>query len=336
MFSRAILNENEQALPGLTLWLELIMTYAALKKRLAASQVAILDGATGTELERRGVAMDPAAWCGAATLGNDAILTEIHTDYIAAGADIITANTYAASRLMLNGAGLGDRVEEIVTRAVAAAQAARDKSGRPEVVVAGSLSHMVPVAAGSDVVDPAQVPSKAAMSDAFHEVAGVLKSAGVELILLEMMYAYDRVPLVVEAALSTGLPVWFGASARRLPDGRLGSFDRLETRPLDDILAHIPASGIDAAGIMHTGAELIEESLAAVRQRFAGPLTAYPDSGFFEMPGWRFVDIITPERYQTFAESWIAAGAQVIGGCCGLGVDHVKAAVRARARAQAS
>ena len=81
--------------------------------------------------------------------------------------------------------------------------------------MAGSLSHMVPVAAGTDVVDPKAVPSPAAISDAFEELAGVLKRAGADLILLEMMYAHSRIPLVVSAALNTGLPVWFGASARR-------------------------------------------------------------------------------------------------------------------------
>ncbi len=309
------------------------MTYANLKARLERGEVAILDGGTGTELERRGVAMDPAAWCGPATLGNDAVLTAIHADYIAAGAEIVTANTYAASRLMLNGAGLGDRVKEIATRAVEAALVARQRSGRTDVVVAGSLSHMVPVAAGTDVVDPSMVPPDAEISDAFHELAGVLKAAGVELILLEMMYAHGRVPLVLEAARATGLPVWFGASARRGNDGGVASFDRIEERPLSDILAFIPPHGIDAAGIMHTGAELVEEALGEVRQHFKGPLTAYPDSGYFEMPGWRFVDIIAPDRYQQFAERWIGAGAQVIGGCCGLGPEHVKAAARARAAA---
>jgi S-methylmethionine-dependent homocysteine/selenocysteine methylase len=92
------------------------MVYKSLMGRLAHGGIAILDGATGTELEKRGVVMDPAAWCGPATLGNDTILTGIHADYIAAGADVITANTYAASRLMLTGAGYGDRVEEIATR----------------------------------------------------------------------------------------------------------------------------------------------------------------------------------------------------------------------------
>ena len=92
---------------------ETIMRYARLKDRLAAGETIILDGPTGTELQRRGAPMDPAAWCGPATLDNDRLLTEIHADYIRAGADVITANTFASSRLVLAKAGLADRVSEI-------------------------------------------------------------------------------------------------------------------------------------------------------------------------------------------------------------------------------
>jgi len=61
------------------------MAYDRVKKRLAAGQIIVLDGATGTELQRRGAPMDPAAWCGPATLHADRLLTEIHADYIEAG-----------------------------------------------------------------------------------------------------------------------------------------------------------------------------------------------------------------------------------------------------------
>ena len=81
------------------------LAYRRVKDALDNRQFIVLDGGTGTELQRRGVAMDPAAWCGPATLNNDELLTQIHLDYIVAGADVITANTYASSRLMLTPAG---------------------------------------------------------------------------------------------------------------------------------------------------------------------------------------------------------------------------------------
>ncbi len=310
------------------------MGYAQLETRLSEGDIVILDGPTGTELQRRGVPMDPAAWCGPATLDNDRLLSEIHADYIAGGADVITANTYASSRLMLAKAGLADRVREINQRAVAAALRARNTApDGARAVVAGSLSHMVPMPRGSAAADPRQLPSDAEIEDALHELAQILAGTGCELIILEMMYHPARVRAALDAARSTKLPVWFGASARRGSDGKPVSFLQSEELPLAAIAGLIPQSGIAAAGIMHTGAELIGEALDVVRQHFDGPLMAYPDSGYFEMPDWRFVDVIAPQRFESFCRDWIAAGVQIIGGCCGLTPDHIRAAVRARAAA---
>lgn len=301
--------------------------YAKLKDRLDHGDIVILDGATGTELQRRGVAMDPSAWCGVASLGNQAVLRDIHSDYIAAGAEVITANTFASSRVVLKQAGFGDRFEEINRAAVQAALDARDTSGR-DVVVAGSLSHLTTFSGTN--VPPDKQPSDEETAASFHEMAAFLKSLGVDLLLLEMMYRPDRVPLVIDAALATGLPVWFGLSARRGANGRLLSyFDEAEV-PLQQIVDQIPARGLDAAGCMHSGAELTGEALTMIRKRFKGPLTAYPDSGYFEMPDWRFHDVIAPQRLEQFYLDWLEKGVQVIGGCCGLTIDHVKAAVRAR------
>ena len=304
--------------------------YARVKSALDGRQFIVLDGGTGTELQRRGVSMDPAAWCGPATLGNDDLLTQIHLDYIVAGADVITANTYASSRLMLTPAGYADQVVEINERAVAAALRAREEADSvTHVAVAGSLSHMIPIVAGGRKVDSNLGLSKAQMSDGFHELAHILKAAGVDHLMLEMMYDPVRVPLAVAAALSTGLPVWFGLSARRGADGALLSYDQLDDVPLQDIVDLIPSSGIDAAGVMHTPSDLVSDSLDLVGAKFVGPLMAYPDSGHFEMPDWRFVDTISPERLETYLNEWIGHGARILGGCCGLTIEHIEAAWRA-------
>lgn len=307
------------------------MAYAKLKQRLDAGEVIILDGATGTELQRRGAPMDPAAWCGPATLHNDKLLTEIHADYIDAGVEVITANTFASSRLMLSRAGYGDRVEEINRRAVEAALRARDgRPGGAQVVVAGSLSHMVPIAEGTAAVDPEGLPDDAEFAAACNELAQILATAGCELIILEMMYHPKRIRFALDAALATGLPIWFGSSARRGKDGRAVSFDQLGELPLEEVTGLIPNRGVDAAGVMHSRAELIAEALQSVRRHFDGPLMAYPDSGYFEMPDWRFVDVIASQRFEVFCREWIKLGVQVLGGCCGLSVEHIQAAVRAR------
>ena len=152
----------------------------AIERRLAAGEVLLLDGGTGTELERRGAAMHDEVWCGAATLSSGDLLRDIHEDYIRAGASVIVANTYASNRIMLEPAGLGGEFEAINRRAVEIGLEARDRAaGGDAVAVAGSMSHMVPMRH-----DPGQVPSPARTAECFSEMAATLASAGVDLIIM--------------------------------------------------------------------------------------------------------------------------------------------------------
>ena len=97
--------------------------YLRIKEKINRNELIILDGGVGTELQKRGIEMD-GSWCGSASL-NTEILKQVHLDYIEAGAEIITANTYASSRLMLNSAGLGENFEEINEKAINSAKSAR-------------------------------------------------------------------------------------------------------------------------------------------------------------------------------------------------------------------
>ena len=311
------------------------MSYINLKQRLDSGEVITLDGATGTELQRRGVEMSPEAWCGPATLGNADLLTQIHLDYIHAGSDVITTNTYAANSMMLTPAGYRNKVKDIVKTAVDAALRARDKApnGR-NVVVGGSLSHMVPHIAGTDLVDPDRTPPPAQMAESFHELAQLLKAGGVDHIMLEMMYEENRTPLALAAAQATGLPVWFGLSARRSDAGNIISFNLAEESPLETIINFIPETGIDVVNVMHTQPQAVSDTIEMVRKRFTGPIGVYPDSGYFEMPDWNFNEVIPAEKLEGFYSEWVNNGVQLIGGCCGLTIEHIQAAQRVKAAAK--
>ena len=311
------------------------MSYQIIKQRLDAGEVIILDGATGTELQRRGVEMSPEAWCGPATLGNADLLTQIHLDYIHAGSDVITTNTYAANSMMLTPAGYRNKVKDIVKTAVDAALRARDKApnGR-NVVVGGSLSHMVPHIAGTDLVDPDRTPPPAQMAESFHELAQLLKAGGVDHIMLEMMYEENRTPLALAAAQATGLPVWFGLSARRSDAGTIISFNLAEESSLETIINFIPETGIDVVNVMHTQPQAVSDTIEMVRKRFTGPIGVYPDSGYFEMPDWNFNEVIPAEKLEEFYSEWVNNGVQLIGGCCGLTIEHIQAAQRVKAAAK--
>jgi len=299
------------------------MSYAKIEHRLKNRGIVILDGGTGTELERRGVVMNPKAWCGPATLDNAALLEQIHCDYIAAGADIITANTYASSRLMLGAAGFGAQFEEINRIAVNSALRAREKSGHSDVLVAGCLSHMCPYTGGIAKPDQVNLLSQAEMADGFGELALFLRDEGCDLILLEMMYYPDRMAHAFDAAIATKLPVWAGFSARRNQAGEIVSHASQSDIPFEDVVRVLRDYDVAAAGIMHTPSDVISDALTILRNVYDGPLTAYPDSGYFKMPNWQFEKVIPADEFLKFATQWIDSGVQVIGGCCGLSPEHI-------------
>lgn len=291
------------------------MSYAPVHDRLSSGKVVLLDGAVGTELQRRGVAMEPTAWCGSAGPESAAILTGIHRDYITAGADVITANTFATSRMVLRAAGLDDRFAEINRIAIDAALGAADG----KVAVAGSISHMTPRR------DLHGEPDLVELADAQAELAMTLKDGGCDMILLEMMFTPERLDAAFRAAAATGLPVWAGFSARRGADGRVLSFAQNSDIAFDQIVSVLADHQVAAAGVMHSESEVTGDALDLIRHVFDGPLTAYPDSGHMKMPDWQFHDIIPVPDFHDFATGWVAQGVQVLGGCCGLGPDHIAA-----------
>ena len=89
-----------------------------LERTLGQGRLLIIDGATGTQVEKKGGAMNQHGWSCAAQLFVPDLVQEVHQDYIHAGADIVIANTYATNRNVMAGAGLAERTEEAITTAI--------------------------------------------------------------------------------------------------------------------------------------------------------------------------------------------------------------------------
>ena len=298
---------------------------AAIERSLEAGEIIVIDGATGTELERRGANMHDKAWCAMTTLTDPALLRQVHEDYIRAGARVITANTFSTNRNMLEPAGLGSRFEELNRRAVELAHEARERTGMAErVAVAGSMSHQVPIVKGADQRDAHAVPTPEIAEANFREMAQLLAASGVDLILMEMMSDPELANPAIAAAVATGLPVWVGFSVRTGESGTPASYVRPDLSAAE-MLDMIPLDGIRVAGVMHSKANTIAPAIELLKARWTGPLMVYPDSGYFKMPHWQFVDVLPVDDFVAFSRQWIAAGVQVVGGCCGLGIEHIEA-----------
>lgn len=288
-------------------------------ERLDADEILIIDGGTGSELQRRGVAMDAQAWSGAAALAHEALLREIHEDYIRAGAEVITANTFGTARFVLASAGLDGDFERINRRAVRAAREAREAASAGPVAIAGSLSCLPPRN------DPGAYPDRRAESGAYRELAEFLASEGADLIALEMMEDTVHSRMAMAAAIETGLPVWLGVSTRlNGAGGGLVGFDFPDTPLAEPLEALIPMNPA-VVNIMHTPPEAVGPALDEVRRLWDGPVGAYPELGDFEAPDWQFTRQLAPDEFVAHAKAWTGRGARVLGGCCGTLPEHIRA-----------
>ncbi len=296
------------------------MKYDVIRRKLARGEIIILDGGTGTDIQRRGAPMSGETWCADVNGTHGDIVKEVHLDYIAQGADIVTANTYATSPLNFSHIGRVDDVNKIDAVAVAIAKAAVADS---DVCVAGSMSTMRPMQLGTDRNDLAvEWPEEEARA-LFAMKAKGLKDAGVDLIMMEMMRDADYAILACEAALATGLPVWIGIAVEKREDGQLAGFGRSD-QLLSNFAPALAALKPDVICIMHSSPEDTGPAIEILKQSWSGPIGAYPESGYFKSPDWVFTEI-TPAELLGSAKTWQQQGVTIFGGCCGIGPAHIAA-----------
>ena len=294
--------------------------YDLIRQKLARGEPIILDGGTGTDIQRRGVPMSNSTWCAEANVTHPDVVREVHADYIKAGADIIIANTFATSALLFNAL---DRDDELLAIDKAAVKIAMDAAKGHNVAVAGSMSTMRPVVAGSDRTSKQREWPEAEARALFKRKADNLAAAGVDLIMMEMMRDTDYSVWATEAAQATGRPVWIGISVER-HGGKLTGFGR-EDQDFNTVARVLSALKPDVISIMHTSPNDTDEAIDILRKHWKGPIGAYPESGYFKMPDWTFVDIIPPEELVKRSGAWKKKGVTAFGGCCGLGPEHITA-----------
>lgn len=299
----------------------------SLTERLENGEILLLDGGVSTEIRRRGVALDENVWSGLTTKTHPDQVREVHEDYIAAGAQVITANTYSTARHVLESINLGHEAKLLNFKSVQLAREARDNMAREDVYIAGSMSSMPPLTSHREVAIDGHVESS------YQELAEVLAEAGVDLIIAEMMRDIKNASIVIKAAVSTGLPVWIGYSAMLADNGvdvrSLRWKNRDDTTSAHDFGEMVEALkplGGQAAGIMHTRVEDTAAALAELRRHWDGPALAYAETGKLVLPDWRYEEVVSPKGYAEQIESWIRDyRVQVVGGCCGTGPEHIRA-----------
>ena len=281
-------------------------------ERLAEPRPIILDGATGTELERRGVDTSTPIWSAMALLDAPAIVEQAHRDYLDAGAEVIITNTFRTHRHNLEKVGMGDEAARLTTLAVAIAQKAVHASGR-HAWVAGSMAPL------EDSYSTAKILTGDQYLRAHREMANNLAAAGVDLLLIETMKDIAEAEAAAQAASETGLP--FGVCFICKPDGNL-----LSGEQITDAVKAVEPHSAAFLGINCTPAPSLHIALNELRAATKQPIAIYANPGTTEdYHTWGETEAADPEDYCHFAQEWIRLGAHLIGGCCGTRPEHIAA-----------
>ena len=319
--------------------------YEELKERLDRGDVIRLDGAVGTQLQATGVPMDPYCWAAIANVTHPYTVRKMHADYIKAGAEVITTNTYSAARHNYELVGLGDQFEELNLRAVALAEDARDRAGRGPVYIAGSVSNFGAWTEGQyqSFVERGDIGGRVSVLGLrtrsliteeqarrnLREQAEILADAGVDFLLAEATGDPVQREWVIEAVSAVGIPWWAGFKCHvDEGDDTILSGYGSDTRLADELDDRLPLDA-DVVSVFHSCVEDTSASIPVVRSRWRGALGAYPEAGRRDYVK-AFADPNVDNKHSVddwvkVARDWVSEGVQVIGGCCGMGVDYIAA-----------
>lgn len=279
--------------------------------------IVLLDGGTGQELHRRSARPASPLWSAQVMMDEPHLVEAVHRDFIAAGARVITVNSYSATPQQLARAGRPEMFDALHSAALDAAISARERSGR-YVRVAGCLP---PLAATyrPDLTPPEDT----CLSDYRRIVAA--EADRVDLFLCESMSSSAEARVATLAAVESGLPVWTALTVDDADGSRLRSGE-----PVSEGAHAAVDAGAAAVLVNCSSPEATAQAMPAVLDTGI-PFGAYAN-GFVSVEGMEpegTVDALEartdlgPATYADRALSWAASGATIVGGCCEIGPAHI-------------
>lgn len=281
--------------------------------------IVLLDGGMGQELIRRSPDKVTSMWGGKVMQDHPRIVTQLHSDYMRAGAKVITLNTYSLTRPRMRRMDAEGEFETLQTRAGELATEAVDTMGA-DASIAGSL----PPLFGSYHPDTVLPIDEAA--EQFAEIAR-LQADYVDFFICETMSSIKEAKGALAGARAAGKPIWLGLTTDDDDGTKMRSGETL-SETIDTVR---DAEGLQAILVNCTRPEAVDQAMP-VLAKGGFPFGAYangftnitadytPGSTVEKLSARRDLD---PEAYTKFAMGWVKAGASIVGGCCEVGPAHI-------------
>jgi S-methylmethionine-dependent homocysteine/selenocysteine methylase len=287
------------------------VTATELRDWLGASP-RVLDGAMGSELLRLGGQAAATLWGVGTLLEQPALIREVHRRYAEAGAEALATATFRIAPYSLRRIGLATRTAELAHLAVCLAREGAEQAGRGALVLASQTTL-------EDCYRPDLVPGDDVLAVEHRATAEALAAAGPDGLLLETFNTVREARIAAEAATATGLPVIVSFTC--IPDGKLLSGENARAAAEAVVIP-----GVAAVGVNCTRVPDLLAALTRVAEGCTLPLVAYANNAWYDADSaWLEAQPLEPQRYAFCARGWLAAGARMVGGCCGTTPAHIAA-----------
>ena len=296
------------------------MSYQFIAEKLAKRETILLDGAIGTEILRREV-----TWADHQLMSRPEFVRTIHADYINAGAEIISTNSFQlckralfnhfrdeAHRRHIGASDLDTRANTLLAQSVKLAIEARQqtKANQP-VAVAAAVTTL------EWCFRPDLAPSDAQAKTEYREIFQVVKDAGADLVLLETVNGIHEAVTALKVAKEIGMPLW--VSFVPTEKGKLFTGETLKKAA-----AAMEKGGADAVLLNCAPPDDISEGLRQLAPATKLPIGTYAHIGRFDPPEWLFTEEYPPNKYAVESARWKKMGATILGGCCGTTPEHIR------------
>ena len=286
----------------------------------------ILDGGLGRELQAMGAPFRQPEWSALALMEGPDYVRAAHDAFLQAGADIVTTNSYAIVPFYIGADVFAARARALLRLSGELARTAADEAGRP-VRVAGSVPPMF----GSYQPEKFDRQAAADMMRLFRDQLADYA----DLFLAETLGSVAEAELFLTEFLPVGRPVWLSVTLEDV-DVTAGEPRLRSGEPLGDVLALCQSLSPDALLFNCSQPEVMEDAVSVAHAHFSGdspPLIGVYANAFpladdnYQGANATLHELrsdITPDAYADYAERWAAAGAKIIGGCCGISPRHIK------------
>ena len=284
----------------------------------------ILDGGTGRQLKRIGAPFRQPEWSALALIESPEHVLRVHRDFIDAGADIITTNSYAVVPFHIGEDRFQKQAVELLHLAGQLAEQAKGSASRTVRIAAG-----IPPMFGSYVPDKFEPDRAITMLELFRD--SLLPHC--DLMLAETLSSIAEISAFQEVFADCGKPIWIsmtledetpepGCPKLRSGEHLEAALDAIRRRNVEAILFNCSQPEVMADGVLKAAGLLGPDALIGVYANAFPPKNANTVKANEEVSEIR--NDLTPKRYSEFASEWRALGASIVGGCCGVGPEHIR------------